>query len=90
METYLKFYGIQGIPRKLCEAVIALKKPFTGTANALDIALGDWTGNEGKLNLRGRETAIGRHMKRLQPTLVKEGISLTIETGRHSIYHLAV
>lgn len=90
METYTKFDGLQGIPRKLCEGIIELPKPFTGSASALNEALGEWVQGEAKMTVRGRETAIGRHMKRLIPTLEKQGIALTIETGRHSIYHLAV
>lgn len=90
METYAKFDGLQGVARKLCEALIGLEKPFSGSASSLDVALGDWLGSEAKLSDHGRETAIGRHMKRLVPTLAKQGISLTIDRGRHSIYSLAV
>lgn len=90
METYTKFDGLEGVPRKLCEGLIALPKPFSGPASALDAALGaGWIGDAGKPNQRGRETAIGRHMKRLMPTLAKEGITLSIQTGRHSIYHIS-
>jgi hypothetical protein len=89
VEKVTKFCGLDGTPRMLCEAIIAMPKPFSGNATALNAALGDWDGNAGSKSERSRTTGIGRHMKRLAPVLAQHGISLTIEPGRNSTYHIA-
>ena len=90
VECYTKFDGLEGTPRNICEAIIAMPKPFSGNATALNAILGDWDGNEVNKSERSRTTAIGRHMKRLMGVLEKNQISLKIEAGRTSTYHISV
>jgi hypothetical protein len=89
LQTDAKFDGLEGVPRQLCEAIIAMPKPFSGDATQLNEALGDWDGQQDKKKERSRVTSVGRNMQRLKVTLAKHDISVEIEPGRHSTYHIA-
>jgi hypothetical protein len=89
VESVTKFGGLAETPRLLCQAMVAMPKPFSGTATALDRALGDWCPSIAGQSDKSRTTTLGRHLKRLEPSLKKQGVSLTIEPGRTSTYHIA-
>jgi hypothetical protein len=90
IESLAKYDGLPELPRKLCEAVIAMPKPFSGTATALDDALGDWSDTLKGKGQKSRATTMGRQLTRIVPTLAKQGVRLTIESGRVTTYHIAV
>jgi hypothetical protein len=89
VEAVTKYDGLTEVPLKLVEAVLAMDKPFSGTATELGQVLGEWSDAVRGKSLRSRITAIGRQMKRIAPTLAKHGVTLTIEPGRTSTYHIA-
>jgi hypothetical protein len=90
VESVTKFGGLAETPRKLCEAIVAMPKPFSGSATALDEALGDWCPEVAGRGIKSRTTTLGRHLKRIETALKKQGVALTIDTGRTSTYHIAV
>ena len=89
VETAAKYDGLPELPRKLCEAVIAMDKPFSGTATALDEALGDWCDAVKGKSQKSRVTTVGRHFPRIARTLEKHGVKVKIDTGRTTTFHIA-